>query len=366
MPTENQNTDPANAAETTTQKAEAAEFDIVAAALGDLDDDQLQPTEPTTADDGTADPAAVGDPKPSEPAKADEPTLGADGKPAAKETDDERAKREIDEAIDAPVEGVNQRTAARIEKLTGFAKASRAREAEDEKLILDQNNQLAGWGELVQRTGMTPDDFAQTMAVIGWANAGTTDQKREALKHIDVLRTRIASDLGEEAPGVDLLKPYPDLANQVDNDELTRAQAVEIANARTLKARHEQSTAIAQRGEQDRQSVAQAQESAVQVVNQLEVSLRTRDGADVYAVRGGIARDTVMKQVKRGLSPDQWGEAFQDAYDSVPLELVQAGIGKGGQQQIRTPVFRNGAGAGADVQADPKDDYEVVARSLAG
>jgi hypothetical protein len=61
-----------------------------------------------------------------------------------------------------------------------------------------------------------------------------------ALKIIENTRAGILKALGREGPGVDLLAEHPDLKARVDNQEISRADALELANNRRANAARQQ------------------------------------------------------------------------------------------------------------------------------
>jgi hypothetical protein len=102
-----------------------------------------------------------------------------------------------------------------------------------------------------------------------------------ALKIVDDARAAIHKAMGKEGPGVDLLAEFPDLQKKVDDLEMKREYALEIANARRREAAREsaQRQAHSQQSEQQRTAseVKKAEESALVEIDRWSVQMAKED-----------------------------------------------------------------------------------------
>ncbi|MGL5136602.1 MAG: hypothetical protein ACRC7G_02425, partial [Beijerinckiaceae bacterium] len=156
----------------------------------------------------------------SEPAPGAKPAATEETKPGDKPADKPAAEKPTPEQEEAELlEGVKSpRGQERIKQVF----------AEKKQLETD----IGEFRELINSTGMKPEEFAQTLEFGRLVNSGTEADTRVALEMLEAQRTALYAKLGVEAPGVDLLTDHPDLQKQVTDLEITRERAVELAKFR--------------------------------------------------------------------------------------------------------------------------------------
>jgi hypothetical protein len=161
--------------------------------------------------------------------------------------------------------------------------------------------------------------------------------------------------IGKEVPGVvDPLEGHADLQTEVENGDLSRARALEIAQQRN--------TGTLYRGRIARDEQAAAQETAQaqgkQALNQLEAQLKAND-PDYARKREFFV--PIVKRIAAKYPPDQWAAEAQAAYAELPkLPPVAAPVVP--SRPTPGPVR---AGARMPVNPIPKDPMEALEMGIA-
>jgi hypothetical protein len=276
--------------------------------------DAPQSDEGTTPESGKSKLAAMldeltDDPNAAKPAKpeGDKPAAPAAGvKPEDKPKTPEAEETEL-------LEGVkSERGRERIKQV--FA----------ERKQLEQD--LTQFREMVTSTGMTPEEFAQTLQFGRLVSSGDEKNLRVALEMIENQRTMLYAKLGVEAPGVDLLKGHDDLKQAVDNMEITRERAVELARYRKQQAE------VAQRQQVQQQSAQQQQEFQQQVqqaAHSMETYLQTRANEVDHPARMKVITEHFknpanLQKFVSTYQPNQWAATIQMMYDNIPVPRTAA------------------------------------------
>jgi len=156
-------------------------------------------------------------------ALTDDPNTSA--KPAAEPVN----KVEPVKATDQP-KAPEQEVAELLDGVKSERGRERIKQAFAEKKQLEQ--EIGSFREMVRSTGMSPQQFAQTLEFGRLVSSGDEKNIRMALEMIEDQRAMLYQKLGVEAPGVDLLQGHDDLKKAVDNMEITRERAVELAKYR--------------------------------------------------------------------------------------------------------------------------------------
>lgn len=274
-----------------------------------------KPAATTTATDGAATPAAKPGDKPASAA-----TDPAAQHQAAKSPEQEEAEL---------LEGVkSERGKERIKAV--FAKSK------------ELETDIKEFRELVNSTGMSPQDFAQTLEFGRLVNSGSEADTKVAIEMLEKQRSALYAKLGVEAPGVDLLEGHADLKAQVDNLEITRAAAVELA-------KHRRNEGAQRQQQQTQKQTEQAQQQFVQTVEQastaMESYLETRKNEVDHIPRMKVLSDHFRDPVKMQhfvttYRPDQWAATVKMMYDNV---TVARPAGAGNNQPLRSRPASLGA-----------------------
>ena len=253
-------------------------------------------TEPTPGAKPAADKTVVKE----EPKPGDKPAADAAGKPPVKPTP-EQEEAELLEGVKSP------RGQERIKQVF----------AEKKQLETD----IGEFRELINSTGMKPEEFAQSLEFGRLVNSGTEADTRVALEMLETQRTALYAKLGVEAPGVDLLTDHKDLQEQVANLEITRERAVELA-----KHRKAESTRVAtetQRREQ-LQNNQEFERTVTTAAGQMEAYLETRKGEVDHPARMRVISDHFrdpknLQAFVETYRPEQWGPTMRMMYDNIKV-----------------------------------------------
>lgn len=175
--------------------------------------------------------------------------------------------------------------------------------------------------QMIVGTGMSAEQFAQTLEFGRLVNTGSEQDKRVALAMLDQQRAALAAELGEELPGVDLLAGHTDLQEAVENLEITRERAVELSR---LRKREQEQRAIQQRqmeSQRDQQQFAQTVQNAATT---METYLQSRaQEADhpvrLQAIKRHFSDPAKVQEFVQTYEPHQWLPAIKFMYDNVSV-----------------------------------------------
>lgn len=171
-----------------------------------------------------------------------------------------------------------------------------------------------------------------------------------ALAMVEEARTGILTALHKEAPGVDLLKGFPDLAKRVEEQDLTREDALALAKARRIEAQRTAGDTAAQREEKAARERTAAVNTAADAIDQWCASMAKSDidykakEATIMA-KSGPQGQTKLQQIMRDYPPDKWLPTLKLLYDGIKVEQ-RATPGVGADTSGLRP---NGARGGSKV-----------------
>lgn len=208
------------------------------------------------------------------------------------------------------------------ELLTGIkSERGRARVAQIIEERKAAQGEVAAVRELVHAAGMTAESFGQHIEFSRLANSNDPDDLKRAAQMLEQTRADLYRRLGQDAPGVDVLADHPDLAQRVQNLEMPRETALEVAKMRREQQAIQQQRAQVQAQEQEtaqfNQAVAQAQQS-------LESYVQTRaheidHPARMKALETYFADPRKLQEFATTYQPSQWPAAIRMLYDNVPV-----------------------------------------------
>lgn len=193
-----------------------------------------------------------------------------------------------------------------------------------EKKQLEQ--EITSFREMVKSTGMSAQEFAQTLEFGRLVSSGDEKNLRVALEMVESQRAMLYQKLGVEAPGVDLLQGHDDLKQAVDNMEITRERAVELAKYR------KQQQEVQQRQQVERQTVQRQQEFQQQVqqaAQSMEAYLQTRAQEIDHPARMKVIMEHFKnpENLQRFVStyqPHQWAATIKMMYDNIQVPRAAA------------------------------------------
>ena len=288
------------------------------------------------------DPAPADDTPPADDPPANDPPAGDadEGKPASKMaalldelTDDPNApKPEAKPEGDKPADQVadagkptdapkapEQEEAELLEGVKSERGKERIKQVFAEKKQLEQD--ITEFRELVKSTGMSAQEFATTLEFGRLVNSGDEKNIRVALEMIETQRAALYQKLGVEAPGVDLLAGHDDLKQAVENMEITRDKALELAKLRKTQAdqtqRQQAETERAQSQEQYRQTV---QSAATAMEAYLQTRAKEADHPSRLKIIGEHFQNPAnLQRFVQTFEPKQWTAALQMMYDGIAV-----------------------------------------------
>lgn len=241
----------------------------------------------------------------SEAPTGDKPAEGAQ-KPEAAAPAAEPAKTPEQEEAEL-LEGVkSERGKERIQRV--FA----------ERKQLEQD--LGDFREMVRSTGMNADEFAKSLEFGRLAKSDDPQQLAVALEMVEAQRAQLYQRLGREAPGVDLLQGHDDLRQAVDNMEISRERAVELASLRRTQQHQRQQQQVARQVEQSAQEFNTSMQQASQAMEQyLSSRVNEADHPARMAALTSHFKDPARMQefVSTYSTPQQMLAAVKFMYDNI-------------------------------------------------
>lgn len=243
----------------------------------------------------------------------DDPNAGAEEKPADHIRD---ATKKIEPAASKTPEAEE---AELLEGVKSERGKERIKQVFAERKALEQD--IGQFRELVKSTGMSPQEFAQTLEFGRLINSGDEKNLRVALEMIEGQRSMLYAKLGVEAPGVDLLAGHDDLKAAVDNMEITRERAVELSKYRKADAEKQQRL----QAEQQQTAVSQQYEQTVQqAAGSMEAYLDTRKHEVDHPARMKVITEHFknpanLQQFVATYRPEQWAATVKMMYDNIQV-----------------------------------------------
>lgn len=201
---------------------------------------------------------------------------------------------------------------------------------------------------VLEESRTSQDQLAQYLDFNAKITSGDPKQMEEALAMVEQQRAFLYQALGREPEGggVDLLKDFPDLAKQVEDEEITRQAALEIATARRERNARQQAQ---QRQQQQRQQQTQtaeqkkaAAEAALTGIEKWTAGL-LRSDLDYKAKEDKLLAK--LNDVMTKYPPEKWLETLQLLYDGIVITKSAGGA----DETLRPTSRRPGAKAPASM-----------------
>lgn len=319
---------------------------------------------------------AAADPADDAPAGDDAPDAGQDSTPMEamtsfldKLTDDPNKPAadapageqpaQVEQKADAPAPAAEQTKTTEQEEaeLLEGVKSERGRERIQrvfaERKQLEQD--LGDFRQMVRSTGMTADEFAQSLEFGRLAKSDDPQQLAVALEMVEAQRAQLYQRLGREAPGVDLLQGHDDLRQAVDNMEISRERAVELASLRRTQQQQRQQQQVARQAELSNQEFNTSMQQASQAMEQYLAS-RVNEAdhpARMSALTAHFKDPARMQEfVSTYTTPQQMLAAVKFMYDNIRVAPpAQQPVRR--EQPIRSrPAALGTPAPGGDTPAD--------------
>lgn len=236
-----------------------------------------------------------------------------------------------------PPEGITERAKARWTELTDRVKAV----PELERRATEATQQLDSVRRMVSDSGLAPEEFNTVLTLGRLYKSSNPQELQSALHQIEGLRADIATRLGTEVAGVDLLAQHPDLKARVDGMTLSREDALEMVRLRTQNQ-------TAQRTQQQTQDFQQFQATVQQAATQMDATLEQRKHqpgheAKVAFIKGQLADPVKLQQFVTTYEPHQWQAAVLMMYDAFTPPPAPAPAAAPSPQPLRPGNVSSGA-----------------------
>lgn len=174
---------------------------------------------------------------------------------------------------------------------------------------------------MVQDTGATAEQYGQALDYLRLVNAAGSGDRKAAEQAYAVMEAEmrvLAQALGKEVPGIhDPLSEFPDIARKVENCEIDRQTALELAGAR---AGQRMSQYGQQQKEQRRQTEQQTQQQIQGGVNALVAWDRAKMQADPNYKDIRPILDAKVAEIRTKYPPSQWAEITELAYQAIAAQ----------------------------------------------
>lgn len=258
----------------------------------------------------------------AEPATPEAPAVVAatpdPAAPPVELTPEQKAKAEDDRlTAEAKAFGITKEdTTAKFKELS--REAAKVKELEPQVAQLTERVQKQDEVfTFMEQNGVTGDQFGQAVAVLSHINSGDPVRLQRAHEALTEQLTKVSQKLGLEAPGYDPLAAHADLQAKVANMDLSREDALEIAQGRQLR------TAATTHSTQQGAQTAQQQEiaQATRDLTALETHLRATDPQ--FPAKWAALGPTLVPLLS-GLPLAQRANAFRQAYAAFQLPAAPA------------------------------------------
>jgi len=208
---------------------------------------------------------------------------------------------------------------------------------------------------IMQETNTTKDDLAALLEFNGLQKSGNRAEVEDALKWLDGQRVALLTRLGREDAGVDLLKDFPDLTKQVEDEEITRTAALEIATGRRDRAARQRAE---DRGRQHDQTAVQRKQVEEKALTDIDAWTKQIAAQDLdYKAKEDRLLAKVAAVIKE-YQPHQWLPTLKMLYEGIVIERTPA---PAAGDRLKQPLRPSGGSPGAPA---PKDMKEAIDQGL--
>lgn len=243
---------------------------------------------------------------------AGQPSAAASGaQPGQQPPVDEQARQAQEDA--ELLAGIkSERGRERVQRLIAERNETRAQAEQVQQ-------SLQGIQQVLQDAGMDANQFAQQIEFARLINSSDPANLGVAVQMIEQVRADLYKRLGRDAPGVDVLADFPDLAQRVNNFEIDRAAALEIAQHRRNQQQMEHRQQLQQQAELDNQ---QFQQSLQRGLGDAQSYLQSRSNEVDHPARMAVLQQYFsnpanQQEFARTYRPEQMAHAIRFMYDNI-------------------------------------------------
>lgn len=297
-----------------------------AAGVGEGDDaakKKLADDAAAAAAAAAADPAAK---KLADDKKAADDAAAATAAAAAAEAGKKKQPDHVNDPIPEEIKG---RTRERMEGLVGVAKDLTTKLDTATAELTAHKQDSADFFGAIENAGLDAQGFANTMELVRRMNSTDIVEKRAGLRDLRAAEAKLALQLGETPIGADPLKDHADLLQQVEDGDLKREIAEELAATRNRTKAETKLAAEARDADKRTQADRDAETAVVAELNALSDELRKKDGKALYDRKHAILTP-IVKRLRRTVPAADLVPAVREAYNELELPPVAAAAGGGG------------------------------------
>jgi len=212
---------------------------------------------------------------------------------------------------------------------------------------------LAEIRDVVASAGVTPQDFAEYLEFARLMSSGDPRDLHHAAQIVETHRAQIYKQLGVDAPGVDGLAEFPDLAQAVEGLQISREHALEIARGRR------QQHALAQQQQAERAHQQEQQQFSMSVEQgkaQMEQFLASRQHEIEHPVRMRaiseyFSNPAKLQEFASTYQPQQWAHALRMMYEGVQAAPIARRASPAPLSARPAPLGRPASAAGESPEA---------------
>lgn len=203
--------------------------------------------------------------------------------------------------------------------------------------------------EILNDTGATDAQLGTSFKYLKAINSNDPAQLKEAFEFMSKEAASLGKALGLEVGAVDPLESHADLLKAVEDGDMTRKYALEIAANRGAGKINDTRTA-AQKAEADRNmELKTASDNALAQLGEFERQTKAIDPDWNYKLN---AMGPTIEIMKANVHPSKWAAEFKRAYALIPAPPKVV-------KPAANPVRPNGAGGGSTMAHIPKDATEA-------
>jgi hypothetical protein len=258
---------------------------------------------------------ADADQKKEEPNVDEQPKAAED---AAKPQDDAQKKQAQPQDNDEELlRGVNERGRERLRKLLSDGRES--------------SRTLNAIQNAIAESGLDRESFGNLLTISRLVSSQNVGDVEQGLKMLENVRTALYQNLGRDLPGTDPLQRFDDLRQKVANMEMSRDDAVLVANARRRQAAEQAARQQAVAQQREAQAVSARIETAkAQAMERINRHSGEADfQARVAAVTRYFQQPGRLQEFVRTHAPETWSDALEFMYSSVQAAPAPRSEGPG-------------------------------------
>lgn len=237
----------------------------------------------------------------------------------------------------------------RFQELTRYATVQHERAESIAAEVVKFKGAHDGFMKTLTDAQCAPEDLATLLDYNYRAKSGDFEG---ALKIINATRAGLLRQLGREEPGVDLIAEFPDLKTRVDANELSREDALQLAQARRNAANQTATATRTRTAAQQQQEIERVQDDAVKAIGVWSDNMKATDMD--FAAKEAIVNGQIP-DIMRRYQPDQWLSTIELLYKNtrivknapVPKNQPLRASGQGGGTKTPTNMgdaLRQGLG----------------------